>query len=493
MRKVTAIVVAVILAFGLAMGDRIIELSLSGNPLGINTVKGWFGFDDGGLRLPETKPIIPQDPVETEETPAEVNLTYDQRIEKGDYYAKQGYLIYASNEYVKAADLEPSRVEPYQKLASVHYDLMNYEKARANAETVLGLRPEDPQAKYLLLLTDIRQSLFTDALTRIETLQLEGSTDPRLDYYKGLILITLGRHEEGKQSLSKTESADVLDPALRANASKILSSYEEFAFAKSAEDLYLAELLARSFNLIGEYEMAVYKLKGILNERSDLRDSWILLGFSYLNLQKYLFAVTAFEHAYQIDPEWPATQYFLGIAYAELEKYPDAIQYLDFALKNGFTPKAVIWQKLADLYLETMEYAKSVEMYEYLLSNDSSDINAFVRPIWIYLDFMKNADSALKLADQAAAKFPEDPMSYNLLGWSQTGTGDYPLAETNLKKALALKPDFAAAWYNLGKLFEAMDSKDEALSAYQKAYEHDSAGSIGNLAAKRYNFLITNP
>ena len=45
MKKIFAIIAAVALAFVIALGDQIIKLSLSENPLGINNIKGYFGLD----------------------------------------------------------------------------------------------------------------------------------------------------------------------------------------------------------------------------------------------------------------------------------------------------------------------------------------------------------------------------------------------------------------------------------------------------------------
>ena len=96
----------------------------------------------------------------------------------------------------------------------------------------------------------------------------------------------------------------------------------------------------------------------------------------------------------------------------------------------------------------------------------------------------------MKLSESAVITFPEDAMAYNLLGWSQTGTKNYIEAEKNLKKAISMDPEFTAAYYNLAKLYEEQNRIDTALMNYQKAYELDQNGSIGNLAAKRYNALL---
>ena len=484
MRKVIAIIAAIILAFVIALGDQIIKLSLAGDPLGLKTLFGWE--EDNSITIPD-KPKIPDVTITEKE---EVNLTYDDHLEKGDYYYEKGFLVFAANEYVKAANLEPDRTYPYLKLIQTNFDLGDFSKARINAEQVLKLDPSNFEAQYFLVLISIKQNEFNEAEQLIDKLLTTEIMDPRLLYYKALLKITFNQYDEGKDLLKQAQAMLMAADELNEKIYKILAGYEEFEFAKAAEELYLSELLSRAFNQIGEYEMAIYKLKEILRARSDLRDAWILLGFSYLNLEKYLFAITSFEHAYEIDSEWPATQYFLGITYAELSKYNDAIIYLNYALDNGFEPAIVVKQKLADLYLEVEDYEKSVAIYQEVLEVSKQDINAFVRPIWIYLDFLNEPDQALKLGEMAVMTFPEDPMAYNLLGWSQIGVKNYVEAEKNLQKAISMDPSFAAAHYNLGKLYEELKRNESAMESYQKAYELDQNGSIGNLAAKRYNALL---
>lgn len=486
MKKITAIIVAVVLAFVIAMGDQIIKLTISDSTSGLSAIKAFFGFGDDGL-IDITTPKIPSISTKKEE---ETNLTYDERINKGDYYYKGGFLVYAANEYTKAANLEPTRTKPYLKLMQTHFELMDYSKAKSNAQQVLKLESSNFQAQYYLILLAIKQNDFTTAENSIDQLITAGTADSRLTYYKALIQIANDKHDDAKKLLKQLSADTTLESSLSGNVKKILAAYEEYEFAKAAEELYLSELLARSLNEVGEYEVAIYKLKNILRSRSDLRDGWILLGFSYLNLEKYLFALTAFEKAYELDSEWPATQYFLGVTYAELTKYSDAIVYLNYALNNGFEPSIVIKQKLADLYLQTQEYQKSVTAYEEVLNYNKQDINAYVRPIWIYLDFLNEPTKAVKLAEMAVMTFPNDPSAYNLLGWSQVGTGNYTEAEKNLNKAIAGDPNLAAAHYNLGKMYEEQGRDQLALESFQKAYNLDQSGSIGNLAAKRYNALL---
>lgn len=482
MKRLIAVILAIVLAFVIALGDELMNLNIPEK--GFAGVMEWFGKDRQRPKIPQLIDI---------NKPIEENLTYEERLKKGAYYYDRGFLSFAVNEYVKAANLEPAHIEPYERLMTIHFEMLNYDKARTNAETVLKLNPGHLDAHYFLVLAAIRLSEFDEASQLIGNLEGQGVNNMRLTYLRALLSIASNQHEAGKDHLKaiiKTDSSADEDLIKKANA--ILTSYEEYEFAQAAEELYLAELLARAFNQVGEYELAVYKLKDILKTRSDLRDAWILLGFAYLNLEKYLFAVTALETAYDLDPQWPATQYFLGTAYSELNQKEDAIVYLNYALSNGFEPRLVIHQKLADLYLETENYQKSVNAYEQVLEENKQDINAFVRPIWIYLDFLNEPVKALKLAELAMLTFPAEPMSFNLLGWAQAGMGNYVEAEKNLKKAITDDPKLAAAHYNLGRLYEQINQEDQALTSYEQAYQLDQNGSVGNLAAKRYNAILTD-
>ena len=490
MKKLFAAVVGIVVAV-------VVALSVNAYTKGISMEESWKGAKTYVLeKIESVRPQVeeakkPETEVSVMPVDTDTSLSYDERMKKGDYFIEKGFLTFAANEYVKAANLEPNRAEPYQKLLKANFDLGDYDKAKRNAEIILKLDPNNFETKLTLAQVYIKQSDFTSAqgvLDELATAAAGKAVDPRVDYYRGLIQITLGKNDEGKKFLRQAKAASE-DDFLDAKIDKILAGYNEFEFAKAAEQLYLSELLARGLNEVGEYEMAIYKLKDVLRKRGDLRDAWILLGFAYLNLEKYYFAQTAFERAYDLDSEWPATQYFLGITHAELQHYEDAILFLNYALENGFEPKVVLYKKLADLYLDQQKYTESVEAYKKVLELNKEDVNSFVRPVWIYLDFLNNPDEALKLAQMAEASFPNNALTYNLLGWSELYKKDYAQAEKDLKKAIELNPNLAAAYFNLGKLYEAKKNTDEAMKVYQKAYDLDQNGSIGNLAAKRYNEL----
>lgn len=486
MKKLITIILAVILAFVLAMGDQInFKLDKIKNLLKVPNKEKNIEL----VEKTEEKKLPKLAQLKNKEVKEE-NLTYIQRIEKGDYYYKKGFLRFAINEYLKAAKINPNNTDIYLKISKAYYDLMDFEKANKNAEKVLSISPSNYDANLAIVKIDIKQSKFKEALAKIDSLLIDNPKDYILLYYKGILKIAFNKHEEAKKLLQESLENSNSDYEIDNKIQIIFEAYDEFNFAKEAEDLYLSELLSKSFNQIEEYELAIYKLKQILKNRGDLRDAWLLLGFAYLNNGNYLFSSTSFEKAYEIDPSWSPTQYFLGLSYYEMERNEDAIIYLNYAIQNGFKPELLVWQRLAELYLNVKDFEKSIEAYKKVLEINNKDINAFVRPIWIYMDFLNKPEEALKLGETAVIHFPNNAMAYNLLGWSQIGVKNYKEAEINLKKSIAMDSGIAATYYNIAKLYTEENKIELALKNYQKAYELDQNGSIGNLSAKQYNLLI---
>ncbi len=477
MRRILAIISGILLALLITGG-----------------ILAWQGADlsqEGILSFlqPSEEDKTPGLPTVEDKPEEELNLSYEERLEKGDYYFERGFLTFASNEYVRAANLEPNRIDPYLKLVKTHFELRNYNKALSNAEMVLQINPNHLETRFDMIRIYIKLSDFDTAKNLLDSYPVTSTPDARVLYYQGLLSALFGSHDTASKFLKEAQVA-ATDAELSDHISIVLDAYQEFNFTQAGEELYLSSLLARSFNKVTEYEMAIHLLKESLKERGDLRDGWILLGFAYLNLEKYQFALTAFEKAYSLDSEWPTTQYFLGITHKELGHTEDSIVFFNLALTNEFQPQVVIYRHLADLYFEAQDYENSADAYEKVLEVSKDDVNSFVRPVWLYLDFIKEPEKALKLAETAALTFPESAMSYNLLGWSYIGTGDEDKAERNLKKALEINPNLAAAHYNLGHLYEEQNRHELALEAYQDAYNLDSSGSIGNMAAQAYNELL---
>ncbi len=437
------------------------------------------------LQNTKTEETLP--PLAEKDPPKEVYYTYEERMERGYYYANNAFLSLAINEFTKASQIHPEFAEPYFELGKNHIFLKNFEKAQLNIEKALEIQPQNEEFLIYLAKNHIKQSEFEKA----KALFLENnSVNPEINYYLALFDLLANDNESAKNKFKQvSDSTD--DAKLKEKTANLLNSYDEFSLFKGGKAIHLRTLLAKSLNQVEEYEISLAILKEILKEKNDYRDAWILAGYAYLSLESYEFALDSFRKAYDLDSEKPETQYFLGLTYLEIGQTEDALTYLNIALKNGFEPQIQIKQKLGDLYLAKKDYNKAVQMLEEVLQLNDQNVNTFIRPIWIYLDFLNDPDKALELSQKAYKAHPNNAMAFNLLAWSHLGKNEYLKAEEYLQKATSLDPNLQAAWYNLGRVYEGLAQKEKALEHYQKAYEMGKDSPIGNIAAKAYNELYS--
>ena len=81
---------------------------------------------------------------------------------------------------------------------------------------------------------------------------------------------------------------------------------------------------------------------------------------------------------------------------------------------------------------------------------------------------------------------PKSPAVHNSLGLAYLHSGDADHAAIEFRKAIALKPDFAQAYYNMAQALERRDDEGGAVQFYQwavhaglpKAEDHDARGFL---------------
>jgi len=96
---------------------------------------------------------------------------------------------------------------------------------------------------------------------------------------------------------------------------------------------------------------------------------------------------------------------------------------------------------------------------------------------------------ALKLA-------PADASLHNKLAICQQRLGRLAAARAGYERALELRPDYGAAWNNLGSLHHARGEYDEAVECYRRALEQEERASVlknlgtAHMAAERPDLAL---
>jgi tetratricopeptide (TPR) repeat protein len=412
--------------------------------------------------------------------------TYTEYMNRGKLLEDNGYHALAAAQYEAAANLAPQNTEPLIEIGRIHLREMDYIKAKLAFEQALKIEPDNLNASVYLIRTLCADRKITEAQQVVNSLKEQNQTSK---YYAGIIDAYFGDYDDSKTLLKDAVSMGTNEDITN-KAKNFLSAYDEFNFNQGSSTAHLKTLLARSYAQTGEYNMAIPMLFDVIKEMKDYRDAWILLGFSYLNLDKFQDAVDALEQARTLDPQKPETLFYLGLGYYGLNDLNKASQSLELAKKNGYQPQIQIDQKLAEIYLELKQYQQSADSFENVISLNSTNVNYFIKPMWIYLERLNQPEKAMLLAQKAYSIHPDQAMSFNLLGWAAIYENSYSKADDYLKKAMALDPKLDAIYLNYGLLTEKEGDNNQAIYYYKKAFQMGNGSSISTAAADRYNKLI---
>jgi len=415
--------------------------------------------------------------------------SFKENISLGDQHLANNNPLQAIINYKKATSIKENSVESLVKLAKAY--LANHEAKNA----VRILKTADTLSKGALEIKLLLTKAHLDAREIEEAKNIIWSLDDNnleVKYYKAVILILYKQFELSNEIFNSSIEIQATSPKELATKKKIqvyLNTFETFSYYKEAEMVFLNLLLAKALTDTGEYEAAIPILFEVINEKSNYRDAWLVLGYAYLNTGKNTDAIDALSQAYDLDEQKPETLFFLGLSHFANNDINNAIFYLERARDNGFEPKDQVNLKLGDLYLLEENYEEASEKYEDIVSQNTNNLDLFAKIVWLNIEKINNPKKALKYATKSVENYTDNAISHNLAGWAYTANNQYENAKIELKKAIKLNPNFDSAHLNIAWMYQKQGFINLAKEYYKKAYILGQGTSIGNLAAIRFNIL----
>ncbi len=200
------------------------------------------------------------------------------------------------------------------------------------------------------------------------------------------------------------------------------------------------------------------------------RAAWYVnRGSLYYNQQKYELALSDWNKAIDINPNFADAYYNRGLLYSDQQKYELALA--DYNKAINLNPN------FADAYNNRGNLYKNLQKYELALSDYSKaiDINpnfadAYYNRGLLYQDLQKY-DLALSDYNKAIDINPNYAKAYYNRGILYQDLQKYDLALSDYSKAIDINPKFANAYYNRGNLYYNQQKYKLALDDYNKAIE----------------------
>lgn len=443
----------------------------------------------------------------------------------------------AIDAYRRAIELEPTNGQTYNNLAYLYYRLDRYEAALEAYRQALAHHTDNHskavswdnlgnihrvRADYAVAIAAYRRAISLEAgyawpyHNLAETYVRQGQYEPAIEQYRH----ALERHQsEADRMLSELGLAEAyrLDdrpqeaiPAYRrvverdpdrfsawyrlGQLYRRLDRWDEAAEA-SRRASQLKPERAGPYHELGliheqrqEYPAAIEQYRRALKRDSQRADSWLRLGDLYRRQGEATKAGTAYRRAVQLKPRQAEPYDGLGRIHEENGAYEAAIEAYRRAADRhtADADRALSLARLADLYRRLERDEAAIDAYRSVVQLTPAYAPAWHQLGQLYLR-LERVDEALTPLKRAVELDPTDGWSHHRLGYVYAEQGEPDRAIAHYRQAVERHQsdeERAAAWYQLGRLYQEHQRDDEAIEAYEQtlALEPERAAAWERLA-----------
>jgi len=223
---------------------------------------------------------------------------------------------------------------------------------------------------------------------------------------------------------------------------------------------------------LGNIDTAIQEYKKALT--SDYQSSIIhlRLASSYIKNNNLSSAIEELQLAVKLDPEAVEPHAILGFLYSSQGKSILATSEYEAALKNAskLQPQNIeIYKNLGAVYLRQKKFKEAENIYRLIIDLSPADSEAHFYLANIY-DELKNREAAKVELKKALALNPDYDEALNYLGYVYAEEGkNLGQAEIMVKKALEISPDNGAYVDSLGWIYFKQNKLKESVKELIRA------------------------
>jgi tetratricopeptide (TPR) repeat protein len=388
-----------------------------------------------------------------------------------------GHIELACDHYRNAIRLDPTQAAPHRNLG---FDLLNqrdFLHAEPELREAARLDPEDSFAHFYLLLLALETSNDTEAIGQASLAGKLVDNDPQAA--AGLVAaeVRLGRASEAAVKIEQLERAGQLSTAAEYSIAVALSrqgSYREAVHCfrrivtldPSWENRYN---LALGLLYDSRPEEASTLLSSLHAERPSHADTLMFLGSAYEQQEKMPQALEAYRSALAEDPSNPDRALDYTRLLMDMDRYDEAIQAVQSGLHQTSSP-AALELRLGAVEMLKGNYDSARDAFNSALSTDPQLDAAYVGLAQTYARQGDDA-SSIQVLQAARQKLPGHyPLEY-YFGLLASRMGREKEALGALEAAARLEPNSADPSFELGKLYASQQDWQRARDSFERVIQ----------------------
>lgn len=452
-------------------------------------IVGW-GFRDQIFDLHSpARVIVRETAAETSGIGVRRTISYDGRIREAKKLIEHEYYSLATVELSHAITQQPNDLEPYELLGEVYLQTRDHEKLRGVIKRLESVAPGSSLAEVLRGRLLIAEEKFADAVAVFGAAQALPS---ELQWYYAVLLGLQNDHARAKEILEEIQSDPEVGTSVTEATNLILKQYDTFSEFADGKNPHLFALIAKQLAELKEGVLAREWANVAIREDIEYVDAWLLRGYAQMVIGENKLALLDLEHAYELDPVRPETQYFLALTLHKLDRDEEAALFFEKCLEYDFAFSDEIKWKLIEIFSAQQKWDQVVALYQQIVEEDPTPTQ-FVSAVYTSIDVLKKPGIALQLTQELLEKNPDDLLAINLQAWALIANERFSQADDLLGRAKKLDETYPRTYLNLGLLNEKQGKLKKAKEWYKMCFEvgqGQTYDSVINLAVDRYNALI---
>ena len=384
-------------------------------------------------------------------------------------------LCYLRN-YLNSSRFEGNkRKQEHYEVGCGYLDKKHYEAAVDTFKETINIDPVYTQAHCGLGRAYLAQGTLEEAENATKK-SLKLAENNHSDSQK--LLDAIGHYRSGCNSLNnsewtiaigKFEASINLEPIFTEAYCELSKAYLEVSNLESAKNTAEEALRLRD-----DYLPA----RELLN---DVKMRSYYKGRTYFHSEEYNQAISEFQRAVKIGPDFKGAHRYLGEVYLKLGDLETAEKEARAALRVDSTYEfaSILLGKIKQKYKELGDdhrnrkaYTEALKSYQQAIRIDDKYKEAYNNLGMVYRA-MKEYSKAINAYQHAINIDRRCQATHNNLSIVYRKIGEYAKAVSSLERAIAIKPDYQTAYYNLARTYFEMEKLQDASEKVLEALRLD--------------------